>query len=129
MVTRYWTKEFDSLNPHFATPVGSKELSSDLHERGMYLILNTVNSHMAAPGSNSTFTDFSQLFNDSSSFHNRPIRSTRQPPSSAGSEISRCHCPISIRRIPSFLDRIHELVQDYDVDGLGVDTVKHIRSF
>ena len=67
----YWTKEFDSLNPHFGTSDGLKELSSALHERGMYLIFDAVFNHMAAPDSNSTFTGFPQLSNDSSSFHNR----------------------------------------------------------
>ena len=62
-------KEFDSLNPHLGTPDGLKELSSDLHEREMYPILDVVLNHMAAPGSNFTFTGFPQLFNDSSSFH------------------------------------------------------------
>jgi len=39
----------------------------------MYLILGAVANHMSVPGSNFTFTGFSQLFNDSdsSSFNNR----------------------------------------------------------
>jgi len=61
------------LNPHFGTAGCLKELSSALHGHGMYLILDAIINHMAqaVPGSNFIFTGFSQLFNDSSSFHKR----------------------------------------------------------
>ena len=58
------------MDPHFGNPDGLKELSSDLHKRGMYLILDAVVNHVAALGSNFTFTGFSQLFNDSPLFYN-----------------------------------------------------------
>ncbi len=40
--SRYWTKNISSLNPHFGKPDDLKALSSAVHDRGMYLMVDVV---------------------------------------------------------------------------------------
>ena len=135
--TSYWTKELDSLNPHFGTPDDLKDLSNDLHKRGMYLMFDVVVNHMAAPRSNFSFTGFPQPFNDSTSFHKRCFVAESPDPSNQ-TAVEQCWLGDSKMPLPDLntedsaviaklLDWVHKLVQDYGVDGLRIDTVKHIR--
>jgi len=137
MENRYWTKEFDYLNTHFGTPDDLKELSNDLHKRGMYLMFDVVVNHMATPRSNFTFADFSQPFNASSSFHKRCFVAESADPSNQ-TAVEQCWLGDSKMPLPDLntedptvvgklSDWVHKLVQDYGVDGLRIDTVKHIR--
>jgi hypothetical protein len=135
--TSYWTKDLDSLNPHFGTSDDLKALSNDLHKRGMYLMFDVVVNHMAAPSSNFTFTGFSQPFNGSSSFHKRCFVAESPDPSNQ-TAVEQCWLGDSKMPLPDLntedptvigklLDWIHKLVQEYGLDGLRIDTVKHIR--
>jgi len=135
--TSYWTKELDSLNPHFGTAGDLKELSNDLHKRGMYPMFDVVANLMAAPSSNSSLTGFSQPFNDSSSFHKRCFVAESPDPSNQ-TAVEQCWLGDSKMPLPNLntedstligklLDWVHKLVQDYGVDGLCIDTVECIR--
>ena len=137
MGASYWTKELDSLNPHFGTADDLKELSNDLHKRGMYLMFDVVVNHMAARSSNFTFVGFSQPFNNSSSFNKRCFVAESPDPSNQ-TAVRQCWLGDSKMPLPDLntedstvigklLDWVHKLVQDYGVDGLRIDTVKHIR--
>jgi len=136
---RYWTKDFDSLNPHFGSADDLHALSDAVHKRGMYLMFDVVVNHMAAPGpsSNFTFTDFFHPFTDASSFHQRCFVAESPDPSNQ-TAVEQCWLGDAKAPLPDLntedpavvgklLDWVHNLVQDYDVDGLRIDTVKHIR--
>jgi len=41
-VNRYWTRDITQLNAHFGTDADLRELTSALHSRGMYLMVDIV---------------------------------------------------------------------------------------
>jgi glycosidase len=51
---RYWSLDISKTNDHFGTGDNLRDLSSALHSRGMYLMLDVVVNHVAATTS-STF--------------------------------------------------------------------------
>ena len=135
--TRYWTKDFDSLNPHFGTADDLNTLSNALHQRGMYLMLDVVVNHMAVPSPHFNFTCFPHPFNVSSSFHRRCFVAESPDPSNQ-TAVEQCWLGDTKMPLPDLntedsaivgklLDWGHKLVQDYGADGLRIDTVKHIR--
>ncbi|CAK4006853.1 alpha-amylase [Lecanosticta acicola] len=66
----YWPMDSYSINPHFGTAADLKSLSSALHQRGMYLMIDVVPNHSAWNGS-PTSINFTQLnpFNQASYYH------------------------------------------------------------
>lgn len=133
----YWTKDFDTLNPHFGTADDLHALSDALHKRGMYLMFDVVVNHMAAPDPKVNFTDFSPPFSNASCFHKRCFV-VESPDSRNQTAVEQCWLGDAKLPLPDLntenptvvgklLDWIHKLVQDYGVDGLRIDTVKHIR--
>jgi alpha-amylase len=125
------------LNPHFGSADDLHALSDAVHKRGMYLMFDVVVNHMAAPSSNFTFTDFFHPFTDASSFHQRCFVAESPDPSNQ-TAVEQCWLGDARAPLPDLntedpavvgklLDWVHNLVQDYDVDGLRIDTVKHIR--
>ncbi|KAH9999621.1 glycoside hydrolase family 13 protein [Russula compacta] len=132
----YWTKDSTSLNPHFGTPDDLRALSEAAHDRGIYLMFDVVVNHMAAPDSDFNFTDF-HPFNDASFFHERCFVAESLDPSNQ-TAVEQCWLGDSKSPLPDLntenstvvgelSDWVRKLVQDYHVDGLRIDTVKHIR--
>lgn len=39
---RYWTRDINTLNSNFGTPEDLKNLSTALHTRGMYLMVDVI---------------------------------------------------------------------------------------
>ncbi|KAF8469430.1 glycoside hydrolase family 13 protein [Russula ochroleuca] len=133
----YWTKDFDTLNPHFGTADDLHALSDALHKRGMYLMFDIVVNHMAALEPKVNFTNFSPPFADASAFHKRCFVA-ESPDTSNQTAVEQCWLGDAKLPLPDLdtenstvvaklLDWVHKLVQDYGVDGLRIDTVKHIR--
>jgi alpha-amylase len=134
---RYWTKDFDTLNPHFGTADDLHALSDAIHKRGMYLMFDVVVNHMASPDSTVNFTNFSPPFSDASCFHPRCFVD-ESPDTRNQTTVEQCWLGDPTLPLPDLdtenptvvsklLDWIHKLVQDYRVDGLRIDTVKHVR--
>ena len=134
---RYWTKDFDTLNPHFGTADDLHALSDALHKRGMYLMFDVVVNHMAPLNPKYNFTEFSPPFADASSFHKRCFVAESTDPSNQ-TAVEECWLGDAELPLPDLntenstvsgklLDWVQKLVQDYGVDGLRIDTVKHIR--
>ncbi|KAF8957053.1 glycoside hydrolase family 13 protein [Flammula alnicola] len=136
-----WTKDINMLNSHFGTADDLKALSEALHSRGMYLMVDVVVNHFAIVPSNSTpdvnvaALDFSvnSPFSSQSDFHPYcQIKNNNQ------TEVEQCWLgdpnlllldlntedPIIVQTMQ---DWIQNLTKTYDVDGLRIDTVKHIR--
>ncbi|KAF8735774.1 hypothetical protein AX14_001492 [Amanita brunnescens Koide BX004] len=140
MLDRYWTRDMNSLNPHFGPADDLKALSRALHERAMYLMADIVVNHCASTyvklpdGSQSI--DYSQIlpFNSSSFYHQpceitQPNNQTNLEDCSVGDDV--LPLPDLNTEDPKVVmmlnDWVKELVNEYDLDGLRVDTVKHIR--
>ncbi|KAK0497870.1 glycoside hydrolase family 13 protein [Armillaria luteobubalina] len=143
----FWMTNISSLNSHFGTADDLKDLASALHARGMYLMVDVVANHLATtprPGTDGSSIDdfdFSSLwpFSSSSYFHPMCWLHWLQDPEYTGQwEIE--HCWLGDRNValvdlntedPKVVATMYEwitaLVKDYSIDGLRIDTFKHIR--
>ncbi|GAW04971.1 glycoside hydrolase family 13 protein [Lentinula edodes] len=135
----YWTQNINSLNANFGSANDLRSLSSALHDRGMYLMVDIVVNHLVAnPTSDSqpqTF-DYSLLqpFGGADCFHSECFISDYN------NQTNVEQCWLGYSGLPLLdLDTensttvnimynwIKNLVSDYSIDGLRVDTVKHVR--
>ncbi|KAI0533916.1 alpha-amylase [Xylaria digitata] len=130
----YWAQDIYSLNSHFGTPDDLKQLSSALHARGMYLMVDVVVNHYAAnmaPGS----VDYSQFnpFNTVDKFHS-------YCPIDYNNANSVIKCWLGDTKVPlpdvktedsgvrdTFNGWVKDFVSTYGIDGLRMDTVPHVE--
>ncbi|KAJ3738716.1 alpha-amylase [Lentinula detonsa] len=137
----YWAQDITSLNAHFGNPDDLKNLSSALHERGMYLMVDVVVNHLVAIPTNpsgvwpETFNySLLQPFGGSDSFHPQCFISDY----SNQTNVEQCwlgdaNIPLldidteNSTVVDIMYNWIKNIVSDYDIDGLRVDTVKHVR--
>ncbi|RDX40957.1 glycoside hydrolase family 13 protein [Lentinus brumalis] len=129
----YWTQDINSLNSKFGTADDLKALSAALHNRSMYLMVDVVVNHMVSnsdPPDYSNFTPFSKASN----FHPECFITdyTNQ------TDVEQCwlgdkDVPLADLNteaddvVSSLNSWIKSLVSDYAIDGLRIDTVKHVR--
>ncbi|THH07630.1 hypothetical protein EW146_g9260 [Bondarzewia mesenterica] len=133
----YWTQNFSSLNHHFGTAEDLRDLSDSLHKREMYLMFDIVINHMAAPAlpsRNFTYDNFFYPFTKASYFHKQCFIQG----DSDQNKTEQCWLGETSLPLPD-LDTentevvdilnvwIERLVKEYKVDGIRIDTVKHIR--
>ena len=142
----YWTIDQTRLNGHFGTDGDLQLLSQTLHQLGMYLMVDVVVNDMAAPllsapsnASDSSvppavnYTAFTP-FNNQSSFH--PFCWITD----YNNETNVEQCWLGDSSVPLadvdtenpdivdfFNGWIADLVKTYGIDGLRLDTVKHVR--
>lgn len=132
----YWPKDIYALNENFGTEEDLISLSDALHARGMYLMLDVVPNHMASPGPFNA-TDWSGFhpFNSSSYYHS-PCwidydNTTSVQVCMSGDTEGRVTLAdlrtedTTIREI--FGAWIKDTVDKYQVDGLRIDSAKHIE--
>ncbi|KAF7302332.1 Glycoside hydrolase family 13 protein [Mycena chlorophos] len=150
----YWTLDLTTPTSHFGSTDDLKALSAALHKRGMYLMLDVVVNHFAAPPLNNVtlasnvstevFANAAALlklnytvlqpFSTSSDFHPPRFISdyTNQ------TDVEHCWLGDTLLPLPD-VDTEDETVQaelyawvknmvnEYGADGVRIDTVKHIR--
>ncbi|TGJ83299.1 hypothetical protein E0Z10_g5453 [Xylaria hypoxylon] len=130
----YWAQDIYSLNSHFGTDADLKQLSSALHARGMYLMVDMVVNHFGAnmsPGS----VDYSQFnpFNTADKFHPYcPINY------SDANSIIKCWLGDTNVPLPdvktedsgvrdTFNGWVKDFVSTYGIDGIRMDTLQHVE--
>ncbi|PWY66370.1 alpha-amylase [Aspergillus sclerotioniger CBS 115572] len=131
----YWPNDLYSINSHFGTPDDLQALSSALHDRGMYLMLDIVVGDLAWAG-NPTTVDYSTFnpFNDQKYFHD--FRLLSDDPTNETCVLD-CWMGDTIISLPDLRNEDHqvqqmlgtwisELVSNYSVDGLRIDSVLNI---
>ncbi|RAH73821.1 alpha-amylase [Aspergillus aculeatinus CBS 121060] len=131
----YWPNDLYSINSHFGTSNDLKALSSALHKRGMYLMLDVVVGDMAWAG-NSTTVDYSTFnpFNDRKYFHDYKLLSSDPTNDTC---VLDCWMGDNIVSLPDLRNEdeqvqrmlgtwVSELVSNYSVDGLRIDSVLNI---
>jgi alpha-amylase len=134
----YWQQNIDALNSNFGTADDLKALSSALHTRGMYLMVDVVVNHFGWNGSAST-VDYSRFvpFNSSSYFHNYCTIS-QDDYNNRDANVQLCWLGDSNVELPdvnttqpavrdAYNTWIADLVSTYSVDGLRIDTAKHVE--
>ncbi|KAJ3763919.1 alpha-amylase [Lentinula raphanica] len=137
----YWAQNINALNAHFGSTDDLKSLSKALHERGMYLMVDVVVNHLVAVPSNTSSVwpepfDYSLLqpFGGSDSFHPQCFISDYNNQT----DVEQCwlgdaSLPLmdvdteNSTVVDILYDWIKDVVSEYNIDGLRVDTVKHVR--
>jgi alpha-amylase len=138
----YWPQNLYELNAHFGTENDLKNLTAELHKRGMYLLLDVVTNELAIDIGDGNMTattpiDYSMFvpFNSSSDFDAYcPIVDwTNQ------SEFTTCwlssegvatpRIKTTDPAIASTLDHwIADLVSTFNIDGIRIDGAKQIET-
>ncbi|PCG89426.1 Glycoside hydrolase, superfamily [Penicillium occitanis (nom. inval.)] len=129
----YWQQ--DIVNPNFGTADDIKALSNAIHDRGMYLMIDVVANHMGynGPGASTDYGVFNP-FNSASYFHSYcPISDYNNQ-----NLVENCWLgddTVSLTDLNTQSDQVRnvwyswvkDLVANYTVDGLRIDTVKHVE--
>ncbi|KAJ6505398.1 GH13 alpha-amylase precursor [Mycena sanguinolenta] len=141
--TAYWLADLDTLNPHFGTAGDLKNLSDALHARGMYLMADVVVNHYAGNPRNTTPSaldlfdiDYPTFlpFGTESDFHRQCFITdyTNQ------TNVEQCWLGDEHLLLPDIdtededvVDTLYQWIKatvaQYAIDGVRIDTVKHIR--
>ncbi|KAL2826977.1 glycoside hydrolase superfamily [Aspergillus cavernicola] len=131
----YWQKNIYGVDSHLGTADDIRALSQALHDRGMYLMLDVVANHMAynGAGASTNFNTFTP-FNSASYFHSYCAVSdyTNQW------QVENCYLGDNIVSLSDlntqssevrniWYDWVEDIVANYSIDGLRMDTVKHVE--
>ncbi|KAG6912830.1 hypothetical protein DXG01_011659, partial [Tephrocybe rancida] len=136
----YWAKNINGLNAHFGSQGDLKELSSALHSRGMYLMLDVVANHMVIVPKNETSSTATLDFSSTVSFSKESDYHPYCLVSDYNNQTDVEQCWLGDKKLPladlntenadvvkTLNEWIKNLVQTYGVDGLRIDTAKHVR--
>ncbi|KAI3479764.1 hypothetical protein L1887_58159 [Cichorium endivia] len=134
----YWSQDLYSINSHFGSASDLQALSSALHSRGMYLMVDVVANHMGqqvngnyASNNPSAYKPFNQPshyhpFCTISNYNNQTNVEQCWLGSSQSDGLPDLNTenPTVYNGLYSW---VKSLVGNYSIDGLRVDTVKHVR--
>lgn len=134
----YWVQDMYTLNSHFGTHQDLLDLSQAVHDRDMFLMMDTVINNMAYPtngGNPATDVNYSSLspFNDLG-FYNPycKIYDWNDYPQSqycwTGDDIVALpDLNTEDDRVQTILEMwIQQMISTYSIDGLRLDAAKHI---
>ncbi|KAF4162640.1 hypothetical protein CNMCM6936_001776 [Aspergillus lentulus] len=131
----YWQQNIYEVNSNYGTAQDLRNLADALHARGMYLMVDVVANHMGYDGAGnsvdySVFTPFGSL----SYFHPYCLISDY----SNQTNVEDCWLGDTTVSLPDldttktavrtiWYDWVKGLVANYSIDGLRIDTVKHVE--
>ncbi|KAL8998802.1 MAG: hypothetical protein Q9169_002252 [Polycauliona sp. 2 TL-2023] len=134
----YWQQNIFAVNPHFGTISDLQALATALHARNMYLMVDVVVNHFGWAGNGDSF-DYSKMypFNDLDCYHPY-CKVTNQDYPSNQTAVELCWLGDDVVSLPdyntasSFVrkmydDWIRSLVSVFGIDGLRIDTVRHME--
>ncbi|CAI7639589.1 unnamed protein product [Penicillium glandicola] len=131
----YWQQDIYEVNSNYGTADDLLALSNALHARGMYLMVDVVANHMGYDGAG-TSVDYSVFtpFDSSSYFHSYCLISNYDDQSNVedcwlgDTTVSLPDLDTTLTTVQTlWYDWIADLVSTYSIDGLRVDTVKHVQ--
>lgn len=130
----FWTTDIYSLNDNFGTEAELVALSDALHVRGMYLMIDVVTNDMAFPADMDA-VDYSQVipFNSSSYYHTPCAIDDADAESvvvcwegTVGVSLGDLRTEdTEVRTI--WKEWIADIITKYGIDGLRLDTTKHVE--
>jgi len=129
----YWAQDIYEINPHFGSADDLVALSDALHARDMCLMVDVVVNHFGPANSSAAFASFNPL-DKSSYFHRRSLITDYNNQT----DVEQCWLgddKLALADVDTenpwiaktFIRWIESLVEDYSIDGLRIDTVKHVR--
>ncbi|KAJ5915712.1 hypothetical protein N7466_011645 [Penicillium verhagenii] len=131
----YWPNDLYSINSHFGSSDDLEALSAALHARDMYLMLDIVVGDMAWAGKPST-VDYSTFnpFNDQKYFHEFELLSDDPTNETCVLDCWMGDTTVSLPDLRNEDEEVQqmlgtwvsELVSNYSIDGLRVDSVLNI---
>ncbi|TBU38203.1 alpha-amylase [Dichomitus squalens] len=129
----YWTRDMTALNPHFGDASDLQALSAELHRRNMLFMVDIVVNHMASASDPPDYNIY-QPFSSQSSYHTECFIQDWQ------NQTNVEQCWLGDTSVPlvdlntedddvvnTLNAWVKDLVTTYSIDGLRVDTVRHIR--
>ncbi|EMC92464.1 glycoside hydrolase family 13 protein [Baudoinia panamericana UAMH 10762] len=132
----YWQQNLYELNSNFGTAEELQALSTALHDRGMYLMVDVVVNHNGWDGSPSSvnYADF-YPFNKASQYH--PYCGINYDNTVDSANIEDCWVGDTTVSLPDLRTEdsdvatgyqtwIKQLVANYSIDGLRLDTVMEV---
>jgi alpha-amylase len=130
----FWAQDIYSLNEHFGTEDDLLDLSEEIHKRGMYLMIDVVTNHMAFPADMSS-CDYTQAtpFNSASYYHDPCVINDDDPETvikcwEGTSGVSLADLRTEDANVRDIWNSwIADLVTKYKIDGLRLDTTKHVE--
>jgi alpha-amylase len=134
----YWPQDINALNPRFGTEQDFQDLISTLHNRSMFLMVDSVINNMAyfTNGSNpASSVNYNILtpFNQESEYHPWCFISDYEDYPLA----QRCWTGDNITALPdlaqekpevasTLVNWIQDTLANYSIDGLRIDAAKHV---
>ncbi|KAH9829513.1 Glycoside hydrolase family 13 protein, partial [Teratosphaeria destructans] len=132
----YWQTDLYGVNSHFGTAEELQSLSTALHSRGMYLMLDIVVNHNGFIGSPSD-VDYSSFnpFNSESQYH--PYCTIDYSDTSNATNIEQCWMgdttvPLADLRTEDsdvasgYQTWVSQLVANYSIDGIRMDSMMEV---
>jgi alpha-amylase len=131
----YWATNIYEVNTNFGSAADLVKLSSALHARGMYLMVDIAPNHMGYAGC-PTCVDYSVFtpFNKQSYFHPYCAINYNDDTSVKQCWLGSNNVPLPDLRTEDaavqtiFNSWIAQLVKNYTIDGLRIDTAKHVNT-
>ncbi|KAI0798144.1 glycoside hydrolase family 13 protein [Abortiporus biennis] len=132
----YWSQDINSLNSHFGSADDLKALAKALHDRSMYLMVDVVINHMASGSNPPNYASY-QPFNTQTDFHNECFIQASDYDNNQ-TAVEQCwlgdtNVPLadlnteSDSVVSTWNSWVSNIVSTYSIDGLRIDTVKHVR--
>lgn len=129
----YWAQDIYQLNPHFGSADDLVTLSDALHARDMYLMVDVVVNHFGPADSPASYASF-KPFNHPRYFHPRCLITDYDNQT----DVEQCWLgddklaladvdTENPRVFKMYIHWIETLVERYKIDGLRIDTAKHVR--
>jgi alpha-amylase len=127
----YWMRDVRQLNDHFGTADDLKALSTELHRRGMFLMVDVVVNDVM---STSTTPDLTQyMFTQPDQYHPFCWANYSNATSAEICWLGDIHVPLPDLNtenptvVSGFQTWISNMVQEYGIDGLRIDAAKHVN--
>ncbi|KAF9527904.1 glycoside hydrolase superfamily [Crepidotus variabilis] len=136
----YWANDINQLNQHFGSADDLNRLVKEVHDRKMYIMVDVVVNHFVANSTNtSTTVDFSSIttFPSANFFHAEHfIQSTDYTQNQTAVEqgwlgddkVALADLDTENPDVVNTMNAwIGNITKTYSIDGVRIDTVKHVR--
>lgn len=131
----YWQQNLYNLNPQYGTADDLKALAAALHKRNMYLMVDVVANHFGYAGNGaglnpSSFSPFNnvQYFHRYCEISNYNNQTDVEDCWLGDTTVALADLNTTRSDVRTYYQNwIKTLVSNYSIDGLRIDTVKHVE--